>query len=240
MRLDKFLKENGICTRSESKKILKNGLIKVNGEIIKNADYKVNEFVDEVRYNEQIIKYEEFVYIMLNKPAGYLSATEDARQKTILDLINGYEHKNLFPFGRLDKDSVGLVILSNDGVLAHELLSPKKHVDKIYYLKIDGVLDINDVEKFRSGVTLEDGTMCKSANLEILVSDKISECNVTIREGKFHQLKRMFKAVGKEVIYLKRTQFGGVKLDENLKEGEYRLLTLDEINLLKERGVKYE
>ena len=137
MRLDKFLKENGICTRSDAKKILKNGSIKVNGEIIKSSDYKVDENNDVITYNDEVINYDEFVYLMINKPAGVISATEDRYDNTVLDLVDEYRHKNLFPFGRLDKDSVGLIILSNDGKLAHELLSPRKHVDKKYYLMLE-------------------------------------------------------------------------------------------------------
>ena len=236
MRLDKFLKENGICTRSESKKILKSGLVKVNGEVIRNADYKIDEAKDEVIYENKKIEYTKYVYIMLNKPAGYLSATEDYHQNTVLDLVSEYKYKNLFPFGRLDKDSVGLLILSNDGELAHELLSPKKHVEKKYFLRIQGILKEEDIRAFANGITLEDGYVCKSAKLEILSSNEISECYATISEGKFHQLKRMFKMLGKEVIYLKRVSFGNVVLDETLKEGEYRFLTQEEITSLKTRG----
>ena len=149
-----------------------------------------------------------------------------------MDLVNEYKHKSLFPFGRLDKDSVGLVILSNNGQLAHELLSPKKHVDKKYYLKIKGKLTSEDVEAFKEGIVLEDGYKCKSAILEIVSSEDISECYATISEGKFHQLKRMFVMLGKEVVYLKRVSFGKVILDESLKEGEYRELTQEEIDSL--------
>lgn len=232
MRLDKFLKENGICSRSEAKKILKQGLVSVNGTLIKDSDYKIDENVDVVKYDNQEIVYNEYVYIMVNKPAGVICATEDYKDKTILDLVSEYKHKDLFPFGRLDKDSVGLVILGNDGKLAHELLSPKKHVDKKYYLKIDGVLTEEDIKAFAEGITLEDGYKCKSGKLEILKSDNLSECYATISEGKFHQLKRMFKMLGKEVVYLKRISFGNIVLDESLQEGEYRLLTEDEINSL--------
>ena len=234
MRLDKFLKETGVCSRSDVKKILKNGSLSVNGKIIKNADFKVDENNDEVIYNGNRIEYQKFIYVMLNKPAGYLSATEDKNQMTVLDLVSEYRHKELFPFGRLDKDSVGLLILSNDGKLAHDLLSPKKHVDKKYYLKVKGKLIDEDVESFKNGIALEDGYICKSAILEILNSDEISECYATISEGKFHQLKRMFKAIGKEVIYLKRISFGNIILDDNLKEGEYRILSDEEIFLLKQ------
>lgn len=233
MRLDKFLKETGICSRSDAKKILKQGIVSVNDKIIKDDGYKIDENNDVIKYNNEVISYQEFVYLMMNKPAGVLSATEDKFDTTIIDLVKEYKHKNLFPFGRLDKDSVGLVILSDDGKLAHELLSPKKHVSKKYYLKVKGNLDENDIEKFSKGVILEDGYKCKNALLEILKSDDISECYVTISEGKFHQLKRMFKMIGKEVIYLKRITFGNIVLDSSLSEGEYRSLTKDEIQMLK-------
>lgn len=235
MRLDKFLKENGICSRSEAKKILKQGLIKVNDVLIKDSDYKVDENNDIVTYNGEVMNYQEYVYLMVNKPEGVICATEDYKDRTILDLVSEYKHKNLFPFGRLDKDSVGLVILSNNGKLAHELLSPKKHVDKKYYLKIQGRLAEKDIEAFKEGIVLEDDYKCKSAILEIINSGEISECYATISEGKFHQLKRMFKMVDKEVIYLKRISFGNITLDETLNEGEYRELTKEEIDSLIQR-----
>lgn len=235
MRLDKFLKECNVCSRSDSKHILKKGLIKVNGEIIKDSAYKIDENKDIVTYDDKVIKYEEFVYLMLNKPAGVISATEDSRDTTVIDLVNEYRHKELFPFGRLDKDSVGLLILSNDGKLAHELLSPKKHVSKVYYLKIKGKLDETDIEAFKNGITLEDGYITKEGKLEIIKSDEISECYATISEGKFHQLKRMFISLNKEVVYLKRIKFKDIVLDESLKEGEYRPLTEEEIASLKEK-----
>ena len=145
MRLDKFLKECNVCSRSESKQVLKKGLVKVNGSVVKDASIKIDENKDVITYNDEVLKYEEFIYVMLNKPAGVVSATEDTRDTTVVDLVKEYAHKDLFPFGRLDKDSVGLVILSNDGKLAHELLSPKKHVSKVYYLKIKGKLDSSDI-----------------------------------------------------------------------------------------------
>lgn len=235
MRLDKFLKETGICSRNDAKKILKKGLVSVNGIVIKDDGYKVDVENDIVKYNDEIIKYDEFIYLMINKPAGVLSATEDYKDKTILDLVSEYKHRNLFPFGRLDKDSVGLIILSDDGKLGHELLSPRHHVDKKYYLKINGILNKEDIKAFKEGITLEDGYKCKSALLEIIKSDNISECYVTISEGKFHQLKRMFISRGKEVVYLKRISFGNITLDNSLKEGEYRALTSEEINKLKNK-----
>jgi 16S rRNA pseudouridine516 synthase len=233
MRLDKFLKECNVCSRSESKQVLKKGLIKINGNIVKDASYKLDENNDVVTYNDKVIEYQEFVYIMLNKPAGVISATEDSKDTTVIDLVSEYAHKEVFPFGRLDKDSVGLLILSNDGKLAHELLSPKKHVSKVYYLKIKGRLDDTDVEAFKNGITLEDGYVTKEGKLEIIKSDEISECLATISEGKFHQLKRMFIALDKEVVFLKRIKFKDIELDESLKEGEYRLLTKEEIDSLK-------
>ena len=234
MRLDRYLKETTNISRNDAKKILKKGLVQVNGIIIKDDGYKVDEFNDEVRYGDDVLKYQQYIYIMLNKPAGVISATEDSREKTILDLMPEYKNKEIFPFGRLDKDSVWLLILSNDGKLAHELLSPKKHVDKKYYLKIRGILDKSDIEAFNQGIVLEDGDKCKPAKLEIISSNEVSECYVTISEGKFHQLKRMFKMLGKEVIYLKRIVFGKIVLDESLNEGEYRLLSEEEIGELKE------
>ncbi|MBR3891614.1 MAG: rRNA pseudouridine synthase [Bacilli bacterium] len=233
MRLDKFLKECNVCSRSESKQILKKGLIKVNDKIIKDSSYKLDENKDVVTYNDKVIEYQEFVYIMLNKPSGVVSATTDSKDTTVIDLVSEYAYKELFPFGRLDKDSVGLLILSNDGKLAHELLSPKKHVSKVYYLKIKGRLDESDVKAFKEGITLEDGYVTKEGELEIIKSDEISECYATISEGKFHQLKRMFIALNKEVVFLKRIKFKDIVLDESLNEGEYRLLTNEEIESLK-------
>ena len=233
MRLDKFLKECNVCSRSESKQVLKKGLVKVNGSVVKDASIKIDENKDVITYNDEVLKYEEFIYVMLNKPAGVVSTTEDTRDTTVVDLVKEYAHKELFPFGRLDKDSVGLVILSNDGKLAHELLSPKKHVSKVYYLKIKGKLDNSDIEAFKNGITLEDGYLTKEGKLEIIKSDEISECYATISEGKFHQLKRMFIALNKEVVFLKRIKFKDIELDESLNEGEYRLLSEEEINSLK-------
>lgn len=184
--------------------------------------------------NGEKLEYEEFVYLMLNKPSGVVSATYDNKDKTVIDLIKDYKHLDLFPFGRLDKDSEGLLIISNDGKLAHELLSPKKHVDKKYYVEVLGRVTSEDIESFKNGIML-DGELCKSALLEIIKSDDISYCYVTISEGKYHQVKRMFESVNKKVTYLKRVTFGNLKLDENLKLGEYRKLTEQEINLLKEK-----
>ena len=172
---------------------------------------------------------------MMNKPDGVISATYDNREETVIDLLE-VEHQvfDPFPVGRLDKDTVGLLLLTNDGELNHRLISPKWHVDKVYYAKIDKAVDEKDVEAFKNGITLDDGYKCKEGKLEIISSsDEGSEVMVTIQEGKYHQVKRMFEALGKTVVYLKRTEFGGLPLDQDLEEGEYRELTEDELALLK-------
>lgn len=233
MRLDKFLKELGLGSRKEVKDYIRKGLIKVNDNIVKNDDLKINEEQDVVYLKDKKLFYEKFVYIMLNKPAGVVSATFDKKDKTVIDLINEYKHLNLFPFGRLDKDSEGLLIISNDGKLAHDLLSPKKHVNKKYYVEVNGVVTQKDIDAFRNGIVLEDNEACKSAGLEILESNSISKCYVTISEGKYHQIKRMFETLNKKVVYLKRLTFGNISLDPSLKIGTYRKLTKEEINSLK-------
>lgn len=233
IRLDKFLADLGIGSRKEVKEYIKKGLVKVNSTIAKNSDLKINEEKDIVFFNNQTLVYEKYVYIMLNKPAGVVSATFDNKDKTVIDLINEYKHLELFPFGRLDKDTEGLLVISNDGMLAHDLLSPKKHVDKKYFARVQGIVNNEDINKFKEGILLDGNELCKSATLEIIKSDDISECYVTISEGKYHQIKRMFEAVNKKVIYLKRITFGNISLDENLKLGEYRKLSEEEIDLLK-------
>ena len=233
MRLDKFLVELGVGSRKEVKELVKKGSVKINNQPIKNSEYKIDEENDKVYLNDNLLVYEKFVYLMLNKPAGVVSATFDKKDKTVLDLINEYKHLNLFPFGRLDKDSEGLLIISNDGKLAHELLSPKKHVDKKYYVDVQGLVTEEDIKKFKEGIILDDGYLCKSSALEIIESGETSKCYVTISEGKFHQVKRMFESVNKKVIYLKRITFGNITLDVNLKLGQYRKLNIEEIERLK-------
>lgn len=236
MRLDKYLAFLGKGTRKEVKAFIKQGQVKVNNCIVKKDDFKVNENYDIVTLNGEILEYEEFVYLMLNKPSGVVSATYDTRDKTVIDLINEYKHLDLFPFGRLDKDSEGLLIISNDGKLAHELLSPKKHVNKKYYVEVNGKVNDEDIKAFQNGIILDDNELCKPASLEIIDSDTTSKCYVTICEGKYHQVKRMFESLNKKVIYLKRITFGNLELDNNLSLGEYRKLTSQEIKLLKEKG----
>ena len=231
MRLDKFLANSGIGTRKEVKELLKKRLIKVNDEIVKDGKIHVDENEDTVKYKDEIISYKKFVYIMLNKPNGVISATEDKVHKTVIDLLGDeYRTFEVFPVGRLDIDTEGLLLLTNDGVLSHNLLSPNKHVDKKYYVELEKLLTKMDIDKLEKGVELKNFTT-KDAKVEIIEngeeSDKI-RVYITISEGKFHQVKRMFKAVGNEV------KIGTLSLDENLKLGEYRELTEDELTKLKE------
>ena len=180
----------------------------------------------------EAVSYETHEYYMLNKPAGVVSATTDRQDKTVVELISSKKRRDLFPVGRLDKDTEGLLLITNDGELAHRLLSPKKHVDKVYYAKVQGIVDEVDQEIFAVVMSIGNGETALPSKLEILYSGEISEIRVTIQEGKFHQVKRMFHAVGKEVIYLKRLSMGTLLLDETLKSGEYRALTKEELKRL--------
>ena len=231
MRLDKYLAEMGVGTRQEVKKQIRQGKAAVNGTVVKAADTKIDETSDEVTICGRNISYVSYEYYMLNKPGGVVSATEDRRDTTVIDLIKDKKRKDLFPVGRLDKDTEGLLLITNDGDLAHRLLAPKKHVDKVYYAKIDGMVTEEDVKRFAEGINIgaEEEEMTRPAKLDIMKSAEESEIRLTIHEGKFHQVKRMFLAVGKEVTYLKRERMGTLCLDENLKPGEYRLLTEEEI-----------
>lgn len=232
MRLDKYLADMGIGTRTEVKKLIRQGKIAVDDVIIKLPEAKIDTEKSKVTCNGKPVAYEAFEYYMLNKPAGVVSATMDAKDKTVIDLIETKKRKDLFPVGRLDKDTEGLLLITNDGELAHRLLSPKKHVDKVYYAKVEGIVTEEDQKKFAEGVSLGEGETAKPAKLEILVSDEISEIRLTIQEGKFHQVKRMFESVGKKVVYLKRLSMGTLVLDETLALGEYRKLTEEELKAL--------
>ena len=232
IRLDKYLADMGIGTRTEVKKLIRQGKVKVDDYIVKSPEQKIDTVTQKVFCEGQEVGYEEYEYYMLNKPAGYVSATTDAKDKTVLELITDKKRKDLFPVGRLDKDTEGLLLITNDGDLAHRLLAPKKHVDKLYYAKIEGVVTEEDVRAFAEGVDIGENEVTRPAVLEILKSDEISEIHLTIQEGKFHQVKRMFEAVGKKVIYLKRLSMGTLRLDENLKLGEYRALTEEELEHL--------
>lgn len=235
MRLDKLLANMGYGTRNEIKKAVKARRITVNGEVAKKADLNVDEYNDEITMDEEPIIYEKYTYFMLNKPAGVISATE-GNQETVMDLI--YEPiKGLFPVGRLDKDTEGLLLITNNGPLAHDLLSPKKHVEKEYEVHLRDPIEDDYQEKLSKGIVIDGGEQCKPAKL-IPVDDTI--CHLVITEGKFHEVKRMFEALGNEVIYLKRLRMKKLVLDENLKPGEYRYLSQEEIddlnNVTKEEG----
>ena len=238
MRLDKYLCETGFGTRSQVKDLLKKGQVMVNGEVVKKPELKINETTDQILCQGKKASYQKNIYLMLHKPAGVVSATEDNREKTVLDLVRPEDRKNgLFPVGRLDKDTEGLLLLTDDGELAHRLLSPKKHVDKTYYAKIDGQVTEEHVKQFREGLDIGDEKKTLPAVLTILLSGPVSEIEVTIHEGRFHQIKRMFEAVGFKVTYLKRLSMGSLVLDETLPPEEYRPLTEAELEgLTKQRG----
>ena len=226
MRLDKYLADMKIGTRSQAKELIKKGHIKINGQVVKKSDYKV-EISDIIKYDDEQVDYVEYEYIILNKPQGYLSATEDNYDKTIMELINS-KRKDLVPVGRLDKDSEGLILITNDGQLNHKLLDPKNHVDKKYYVEVDTKLVDNAEDLFKEPMDLGD-FITKPAKFE-----KIDDYHayLTISEGKFHQVKRMFSKIGSEVIYLKRISFKNLVLGD-LKIGEYRYLTEEELEILK-------
>ncbi len=231
LRLDKYLADMGKGTRKEIKKKIQKGLVLVDGKVVKEPERKVDPDAQEVSLEGKVVAYAVFSYLMLNKPAGVVSATQDSKEKTVLDLIKGEKRKDLFPVGRLDKDTVGLLLLTNDGELAHRLLSPAKHVDKVYFARVKGLVDKQDVELFATGVDIGDEKPCLPAELTVKRLDPESgesEVEICIREGRFHQVKRMFQAVGKEVLFLKRLKMGELCLDECLNPGEYRELTEEE------------
>lgn len=234
LRLDKILAHLGYGTRNEVKKIMKKGFVTVDGEVVKDPAAKVDPVGQVICVGTETVYYREFIYLMLNKPAGVISATEDEREETVLSLLEE-EHQAFspFPVGRLDKDTEGLLLLTNDGSFAHNLTSPKKKVPKTYYAKIRGFVDESDIESFAEGVTLDDGYQTRPAELKIIAGGPLSEIELTITEGKYHQVKRMFEARNKEVIYLKRLSIGNILLDESLKPGEYRELTETEITYCK-------
>ena len=237
MRLDKFLVACAVGSRTEVKNLLKAGRVTVNGKKEKSAKLQIDEERDQIRFDGQVLEYEEFVYYMMNKPQGVISATEDPKHRTVLDLLDEYARaKEVFPVGRLDIDTHGLLLLTNDGKLAHALLSPKRHVDKTYLAQINGVMTDADVETFAQGVPLKDFT-CQPAKLELVSVDTEKEeslVRVTIAEGKFHQVKRMVAYCGKEVVDLQRLTMGTLTLDEDLKRGVWRRLSKEELEGLLE------
>lgn len=233
LRLDKYLADMGIGSRSEIKEWIRKGRVKLNETVCSKPESKVMIGVDQVSFDNRLVGYVQNQYIMLHKPAGVVSATNDNVSKTVLELITDKVSKDLFPVGRLDKDTEGLLLITNDGDLAHRLLSPKKHVNKVYYAKVRGRVTQKDKDAFLQGVDIKDEEPTMPAVLNILVSDDISEVELTLHEGRFHQVKRMFEAVGKEVIYLKRLSMGSLLLDPDLKPGEFRELTEQELAELK-------
>lgn len=232
IRLDKFLCEMSVGSRTQVKEYIKKGRVKIDGNIVKSPEIKIDENIAKVEFDNEIIGFVDKEYYMLNKPSGVVSATVDNLHKTVIDIIDDKKRKDLFPVGRLDIDTEGLLVITNDGDMAHRLLSPKKHVSKVYYAKIDGQVTDKHIEMFKDGLTLNDGTKALPGNLSILSSDTVSEIELEIFEGKFHQVKKMFEAVGFRVVYLKRLSMGKLQLDNNLKIGEYRPLTDEEIELL--------
>ncbi|MCO4659336.1 ribosomal small subunit pseudouridine synthase [Streptococcus infantarius subsp. infantarius] len=232
MRLDKFLVEVGQGSRTEVKQLLKKKQVSVNGKMETSPKTQINEKADQVICQGQNLSYEKYVYYKLNKPKGVISATEDNHHKTVLDLLDKTAwDKEVFPVGRLDIDTHGLLFLTNNGKLAHAMLSPKKHVDKLYRAKVAGIMTAEDVEHFAKGIELKDFT-CQPAQLEILEIDEAAKTSlvaITIKEGKFHQVKRMVLACGKEVTDLERLSMGPLQLDENLSLGEWRRLTAEEL-----------
>ncbi|GAA3400794.1 pseudouridine synthase [Paenibacillus hodogayensis] len=238
-RVDKILSNMGFGSRSEIRRLVKQGAVKVGGATIKDFGLQVDPELDVIEVGEERVVFREFVYVMLNKPQGVISATEDSRDRTVVDLLSDeYRHFDAFPVGRLDKDTEGLLLLTNDGKLAHNLLSPRKHVPKTYYAEVEGRVGEEDKDAFRRGVTLDDGYVTMPAELLVLREGSpeagvVSKIELTIMEGKFHQVKRMFQAVGKKVVYLKRIAMGSLLLDEHLAAGQYRELTVEELEQLR-------
>ena len=234
-RLDKVISNIGCGTRKEVKELIRAGAVEIDEEIIKDGAYQIDTEIQKIKVNGKEVIYREFIYIMMNKPQGVISATEDGREKTVIDLLP--DEMLCFepaPVGRLDKDTEGLLLLTNDGKLTHSLLSPKKHVAKTYYAEIDGIVTETDAFAFEKGVYLDDGYLTLPAQLNILESGEISKVEITIYEGKFHQIKRMFNAVDKEVVFLKRLSMGPLSLDATLEKGSFRELTSAELSALME------
>ncbi len=238
-RLDKLLSNFGYGTRKEIKKIIKNGIVKVDGDIVKDSSMHVDPTKSTIIIGNETLNYRQFVYVMLNKPKGVVSATFDNKYRTVIDILpDEFKCFDLFPVGRLDIDTEGLLLLTNDGQLAHNLLSPKKHISKIYYVLVEGELNESAIIEFEKGVIIDDGYRTLPAKLSILRKGNTSEAEITIFEGKFHQVKRMFEAVGNKVKYLKRIQMAELKLDESLGLGEYKELSSEDLNLLLKLGVQ--
>lgn len=235
MRLDKLIADMQSVTRSEAKEHIKRGNITVNGEVIKKPEYKVNEFEDEICFMGNALCFQQFAYYMLNKPVGVVTAAKDNHDRTVMDLMRDAAGKKLFPAGRLDKDTEGLLLITNDGALSHRLLSPKRHVEKTYYVECNGKLIPDDILRLEQGVDIGDDKLTLPAKVNhVQRLDGTYSLELSITEGRFHQVKRMMHAVGGNVTYLKRISFGGLVLDETLGAGAWRALRQEEIEQLKE------
>jgi 16S rRNA pseudouridine516 synthase len=234
LRTDKLLASMDFGSRKEVKKLLKKGGFTVNGEIVKDGKFHVDPEKDLLEVYGEGVDYKEFIYLIMNKPPGYVSATVDKVESTVIDLLaTNYHVYEPFPVGRLDKDTTGLLLLTNDGKLAHQLTSPKKKVDKMYLVHLDLPVSQIDIDALEQGVTLEDGYETKPAKIDMLNDDDLTKLYITIQEGKYHQVKRMFQTREKKVIALTRKRMGSLHLDPQLEQGEYRELTEDELNSLK-------
>ena len=230
IRLDKLLSHKGYGSRKEVKQLIRKGFVFVNEEVVFDDDYKVDEDNDSITIMDEEVTYSKYVYYMMHKPKNVVSATFDFHKETVIDLMGYLAKQKIFPVGRLDIDTEGLLLITNDGQMAHNLLSPKKHVDKVYYVEFSGEYKDEYTKEFEKGVVIDDGYVCKPASFEL---KSPNSGYITIHEGKFHQVKRMFEALNMKVVYLKRISFGSLKLDCMLKEGQYRLLSEKEIEDLK-------
>ncbi len=244
IRLDRYLADAGQGTRNQVKQLVRRGSVTINGTVVKQTDCKVNTDSDCVAVDGHLLSFAEYQYFMLHKPAGVVSATTDGRNKTVLELIGEEKRRDLFPVGRLDKDTEGLLIITNDGKMANNLLAPGKHVDKLYYAEVSGEVTEEIIASFRKGLDIGDTALTAPAQLRLISCEKdkksgavgtvpVSRVEIVITEGRYHQIKRMFQALGMEVLYLKRLSMGPITLDENLACGAYRALSKREIDLLK-------
>lgn len=232
-RLDKILSNQLNISRSDSRRLIKIGQVSVNGEVVRSFGFQIDPQKDKVLAEGKSVEYRKHLYIMLNKPKGVLSATEDKKQTTVIDLLpDGFKRKNMSPVGRLDKDTTGLLIITDDGEFSHNVISPKKEITKLYIAEVDNKIPLDAKKKFQDGIVLADGTRCLSARLEILSNDNPYTCKIEIKEGKYHQIKRMLGVVGLGVKELKRVSIGGLSLDDSLKDGECREMTEKEKNLV--------
>lgn len=232
-RLDKLIASQGLLSRNDVKNMVKRGEVSVNGVIVKDSSVKVS-YEDDIKIKGKSLSQTEYIYIMLNKPKGVVSASEDKRDKTVVDILpDELKRKNLFPAGRLDKDTTGFSLITDDGDFAHRILSPARHVDKTYIAEVSDKINFEKAKKaFNDGVVLSDGTVLLSAQLELLSDSDKQIFKVVIKEGKYHQIKRMFASLGTSVVELKRVAIGGLVLDSELKEGEARIITKTELNLI--------